>query len=455
MEIQHKLNHKIHSLILYTFLKLFIPVAAIVMIGAIVIFRIECNSELAKIHLAEETAIMMGSSSIERIVQAITRDLSFLVNQKAISEIASGKEEHFNEHIQHDWSAFAKTKGIYDQIRWMNNSGKEEIRVNYNRGNPAIVPYEKLQNKGGRYYFKDAIKLDKGEFFISPLDLNIEKGKIEQPLKPMIRIGTPIFDDNSQKKGVLLLNYLGENMLSEYVRQMGATGSRAWLLNRDGYWLKGASDEMEWGFMYKNHDATIALQYPNSWRKIISSKKGQFVDEHGLWTFNAVYPLIEGQKSSTGSGDAYASSHSALDEQEYFWKSVLLFPIEQYDEAIEQITIRLITVATILLTLLSYGSLRLARAWVAEEKAEEELRKINLNLEHTVEERTKELRNALDEVKTLQGIIPICSYCHNIRDDEGAWNQLVEYLSKHSKAKFSHGICPKCLEKVRKEEGLD
>ena len=66
-----------------------------------------------------------------------------------------------------------------------------------------------------------------------------------------------------------------------------------------------------------------------------------------------------------------------------------------------------------------------------------------------------ELQIALDEVETLQGIIPICSYCHNIRDDEGTWNQLVKYLSKHSKAKFSHGICPKCLEKVRKEEGLD
>lgn len=69
--------------------------------------------------------------------------------------------------------------------------------------------------------------------------------------------------------------------------------------------------------------------------------------------------------------------------------------------------------------------------------------------------KNKDLEKALDEVKTLQGIIPICSYCHNIRDDEGAWNQLDAYIHKHSNAVFSHGICPKCLPKVRSESGLD
>ena len=57
------------------------------------------------------------------------------------------------------------------------------------------------------------------------------------------------------------------------------------------------------------------------------------------------------------------------------------------------------------------------------------------------------LQNALNEVNTLQGIIPICSHCKKIRDEAGAWNQLEAYISKHSEAKFSHGICPECAEK--------
>ena len=67
----------------------------------------------------------------------------------------------------------------------------------------------------------------------------------------------------------------------------------------------------------------------------------------------------------------------------------------------------------------------------------------------------EELLHALNEIKTLQGIIPICSYCHNIRDDDGAWDRLESYLTKNSDASFSHGICPKCLKKVRLESGLD
>lgn len=57
-----------------------------------------------------------------------------------------------------------------------------------------------------------------------------------------------------------------------------------------------------------------------------------------------------------------------------------------------------------------------------------------------------DLERALDEVKTLQGIIPICSYCKNIRDEKGLWNQLELYIHAHSEAEFSHGICPSCYE---------
>ena len=65
------------------------------------------------------------------------------------------------------------------------------------------------------------------------------------------------------------------------------------------------------------------------------------------------------------------------------------------------------------------------------------------------------LQETMSEIKLLKGIIPICSYCHSIRDDEGAWDRLESYISKHSEAEFSHGICPKCLPKARLEAGFD
>ena len=58
-----------------------------------------------------------------------------------------------------------------------------------------------------------------------------------------------------------------------------------------------------------------------------------------------------------------------------------------------------------------------------------------------------ELQDALEEVKTLSGLIPICSFCKKIRDDNGYWNQIESYIKEHSEAEFSHGICPECAKK--------
>ena len=62
-----------------------------------------------------------------------------------------------------------------------------------------------------------------------------------------------------------------------------------------------------------------------------------------------------------------------------------------------------------------------------------------------------ELQDALAEVKKLQDILPICMYCKNIRADENYWQTVEAYISDHTHATFSHGICPSCYEKVRKD----
>lgn len=60
----------------------------------------------------------------------------------------------------------------------------------------------------------------------------------------------------------------------------------------------------------------------------------------------------------------------------------------------------------------------------------------------------KELQRAVASIKTLSGLIPICASCKKIRDDQGYWNQLEAYISEHSGAEFSHGICPDCAIKI-------
>ena len=69
-----------------------------------------------------------------------------------------------------------------------------------------------------------------------------------------------------------------------------------------------------------------------------------------------------------------------------------------------------------------------------------------VQLQQALTERVEELKDALMRVKTLSGLLPICSYCKKIRDDQNYWQQVESYVGKHSEAQFSHSICPECYQ---------
>jgi DNA-binding response OmpR family regulator len=69
-----------------------------------------------------------------------------------------------------------------------------------------------------------------------------------------------------------------------------------------------------------------------------------------------------------------------------------------------------------------------------------------VGLQQALSVRVSELQEALADVKRLGGLLPICAYCKRIRDDGDYWKQIEQYLSEYSEARFSHGICPECLD---------
>lgn len=75
-----------------------------------------------------------------------------------------------------------------------------------------------------------------------------------------------------------------------------------------------------------------------------------------------------------------------------------------------------------------------------------------IELQEILVRRVAELEAALTEIRTLQGILPICMHCHKIRTDKESWQQLESYISERSLAKFSHGICPSCVVKFYDRE---
>jgi PAS domain-containing protein len=105
------------------------------------------------------------------------------------------------------------------------------------------------------------------------------------------------------------------------------------------------------------------------------------------------------------------------------------------------------------------GLIHIVRDITERKKQEEELERHRNHLEELVKERTseltktnEELQEAMSKIKTLKGLIPICAWCKKIRDDKGYWSLLETYISQHSDADFTHGICPECSAKLKREE---
>ena len=101
----------------------------------------------------------------------------------------------------------ASTSANIMQLRYIDNNGMEVVRID--RDNISSLAYkidrDKLQDKSKRYYFKDILKTPKNKFWYSNIDLNIERGVIEKPIKPVLRIGIPVFY-KGEKRGVLIIN---------------------------------------------------------------------------------------------------------------------------------------------------------------------------------------------------------------------------------------------------------
>ena len=72
-----------------------------------------------------------------------------------------------------------------------------------------------------------------------------------------------------------------------------------------------------------------------------------------------------------------------------------------------------------------------------------------VQLQSALADRVKELEDAIANVKQLQGLLPICSYCKKIRDDGNYWHRVESYITGHANVRFSHGICPDCSDKLK------
>ena len=182
-------------------------------------------------------------------------------------------------------------KKKYDQLRFLDNTGKELIRVNNLENHTELANEKKLQNKSNRYYFLKTIQLSANDLYISPIDLNIEYNQIEIPFKPVIRLAIPIFDDLGNKRGILIINYLIKKLLYYLSAMSQQAPGQYMIINSKGYFIKGINPSDEWGFILtERKDKTFQNIFPEIWNKVSTQESGELRTDKGLFTYVTLYP---------------------------------------------------------------------------------------------------------------------------------------------------------------------
>ncbi|WAK04199.1 sensor histidine kinase [Methylobacter sp. YRD-M1] len=332
------------------------------------VHKIHKESTLAFMRNEGRQVVETASQSVTEELGILRGDLFYLRDQPVLHDWLQRQSPKIWKRLGADLLAFVKYRELYDQIRFLDEKGRERVRIKWNQGQPVLVPTKELQDRSDLYFVERTLTLNKDEIYISSFDLNIEHDAIEQPIKPVIRFGTPVFDQHGQKRGIILLNYQGQRLIDLLRAISKQSIGNLWLLNAQGYWLIGKRPEDEWGFMYSDRkNRLFADDYGQAWVSMIEHpEQQQFLANGDLFTYSAILPnsLFGENRNSVIAGDER-------------WLLVSRVPAEVLDErSIVQARILAFIALTLVLGMLSWfiAYYRVRRRQMEEERRASETR---------------------------------------------------------------------------------
>ncbi|MGE3933475.1 MAG: ATP-binding protein [Rhodospirillaceae bacterium] len=308
----------------------------------------------------------------QRTIAGINAGLSdtlVLADQETLAVWLETGDPEILRRLAINFQSLVRHRAIYDQARFIDGTGHERLRVNRIGSGAEIVPAPLLQDKSSSYYVPEIRRLAYGEVYVSPLDLNVENGRIEEPHKPVVRFGVPVFDRAGARAGMVVLNYNAQIVLDRIRGLDPLSQGRLWLVNRDGHWLLGPRPEDEWAFMFDDRaERNFAASFPKAWAAVATAhRNAQLTIDGDLFTFAWITP------------GAMASAPGAAGRNlvggEPTWAIVSRVPAALLSAREAEAGFSFGVFAIVVLTLNAIGAWLLARHRLARETAEATIRR--------------------------------------------------------------------------------
>lgn len=310
--------------LLKRFVFIYLPIVLVLSIALLVSIWVDDQRRIERVSVREDARVSIARDVVAQDFAAALTDVRLVAQQPLLKLYLDGGPAAPSDQMADYFLALAAETDRYVQLRYLDKDGHELVRVDYNEGEGVVVPTAQLQDNHDLSYVDETLKLAAGEIYVSPMELNIERGQVERPYKPVIRFSTPVYDSAGDKKGMVLLDYAGARLQRRFREAMeGGDPHSALLLNQDGYWLSSPEPEDEWGYALGRPDLTLARVSPEVWRALVANDRGTARTSEGLFVYTTVHPLAHAARAA---GKGERTRPIASSTQDYYWKLVSFVP---------------------------------------------------------------------------------------------------------------------------------
>jgi len=333
---------------LWQFWVVFLPVAAVILLGAWFLGRSSYQNALQPLLTQEQQFAVLASQNLRNGLEIPLQHMESLVHEAPIQDVYQGRDGADAGPMSSAFISLLIRNPGYSSVSWIDASGAERVRIDRDRSSGQPVRRKGQAYQHGDAWLQQAQKTPEGETFVSALELLVEQGKLVKPYFPVLRLVRKVSGQAGAARGYLMIELAVSHNLTAMVVSAAPIAAHIMLLNSRGQWLLSPVAGDAWRHVAGNTES-FGQRYPDIWNAIQAQSEGQSVQGNQVWTWSTV----------------------AL-EQDYFgrvraqesWKIVSHLPSEDVDQAQFRSWMPVVLGSALLVMACGVGGYQLARVTV-------------------------------------------------------------------------------------------
>ncbi|MDH4201059.1 MAG: ATP-binding protein [Spirochaetia bacterium] len=333
----------------------------------------------------------------QQFIYTSTSDLRIMKQLNFMKSYLRTRDSSYLGNISEYLVSLANSKNIYDQLRFIDETGKEKIRIN-NRDQAYAVPNNELENLSKEDYFSSALHISTGRIFISDLVLSRQSGIPEIPYRPVLHLAAPLYNQYEIPSGVFILTVDGTKVVEKLKDRDQNFQGYLMLVSSSGKPLISSDFGQDWrSILDENNTPDFKKKYPDEWNIVTQKAEGSFRSNNGLFVFTTfLFPdSIE--------GDAFNFQGNLSSSQS--WKLMTFLSDDQIQALwLNVVREELLYVIAYFLAAFFMGSYL---AWLSGRKKTREI----------------ELQRSEKSLKAAQKILNTGNWVYDLRHDFWLWSE--------------------------------